>query len=121
MNEITPEKTHALLEKLAEYVMNKIPAIESKLDQKADKTDIVKIADSVAKLQIDMQDVKATQQTMINNMDAQAKQLDVIRKEQAAASKTIDRHEERLAALEGENTDYRIREKGETKYTRKKE
>jgi transcriptional regulator of heat shock response len=36
MNKITPEKTHALLEKLADYVMTEIPAIKEKQENLAD-------------------------------------------------------------------------------------
>ena len=83
MSAITLEKTHALLEKLAEYVMNKIPDIEEKLDkmkqEKADKRDI---------------------QLILDGMDAQAKQLDIIRTEQAATNAALLRHEKRITALE---------------------
>ena len=130
MAEITLEKLHTLLQSLAEYVMTNVATRQEldqtrqelleKLDRKADKTDIVIIADSVARLQIDMRDVKATQQTMINSMDAQAKQLDIIRTEQVAFSRAIDRHEERIAVLEGDKTDYRIKETGDSKYEGKK-
>ena len=40
MEKITPQKTLALLEKLAEYVMTEIPLINKKLDKKADKKEV---------------------------------------------------------------------------------
>ena len=62
MKKITLEKTHALLEKLANYVMTEIPAIKEKLDQKADKTDIFLVAKNVSELKNNVRDVKAIQQ-----------------------------------------------------------
>ena len=44
MADITLEKNHALLEKLAEYVMNKIPQIETEL-AKIDEVNSVEITD----------------------------------------------------------------------------
>ena len=96
MSDITPEKTHALLERLAEYVMNEVPTrremnsrfeqverrferIEKELESKADKKDI---------------------QLILNGMDAQAKQLDIIRTEQMATNAALLRHEKRITALE---------------------
>ena len=67
MNKITAEKTHDLLEKLADYVMVKIPAIENSLDrieqQKADKSDVDKI---------------------MGVLDSQAQNIDIMRTERAA-------------------------------------
>ena len=63
MNKITPEKTHDLLEKLADYGMTEIPAIKEKLDQKADKTDIDKI---------------------MGVLDTQAQNIDIMRTERFA-------------------------------------
>ena len=106
MSDITPEKTHALLEKLAEYVMNEVPTrremdsrfrqVEEKLDKieqgKADKHDIQRILDG---------------------MDAQAKQLDIIRTEQAATNAALLRHEKRISALEEKDTGYRVKDKAQ--------
>ena len=113
MKKIAPEKTHALLEKLADYVMTEIPAIKEKLDQKADKTDIFLVANDVSELKNDVRSVKATQQSMLNNMDFQAKQIDILRTEQLAQSKTLDRVDKRVKALEEKETGYRIRDKDE--------
>ena len=65
MNKITPEKTHALLEKLADYVVTGFQAIDEKLDQKADKTDIDKI---------------------MGVLDTQAQNIDIMRTERFAIS-----------------------------------
>jgi len=100
MANTTSEKTHALLEKLAEYVMNEVPnkkelemrlgevrleiekriqKVEEQLDQKADKKDI---------------------QMILNGMDAMAKNLDDIRTEQKAFISGLRRVEERVETLE---------------------
>ena len=106
MNKITLEKTHALLEKLAEFVMNEVSTkqetnkrfeqLEQRLEkteqQKADKTDVRKILDG---------------------LDSQAKQLDIIRTEQTATLHVINRIEKRVANLEEKETGYRIRDKRE--------
>ena len=103
MPDITLEKTHALLEKLAEYVMNEVPTrremnvrfeqVERKLEtieeEKADKKDI---------------------RTILNGMDAQVKQLDIIRTEQVATNAALQRHEKRIATLEEKESGYRIRD-----------
>ena len=106
MAEINLEKVHSLLEKLAEYVMNEVPTnrkvdarfeqverrfekIEKELESKADKKDI---------------------QLILNGMDAQAKQLDIIRTEQVATNAALQRHEKRITALENKETSYRIRD-----------
>jgi len=82
------------LEKMAEYVVTKIPEIEQKLDkieqEKADKHDI---------------------QRILNGMDAQAKQLDIIRTEQAATNAALLRHEKKITDLEEKDTGYRVRDK----------
>ena len=85
MSEITVEKTHALLEKLAEYVVNEV-ATKKELAQRAGKKDLEKLEKKV--------------DTLIDGMDSQAKEHEIFRLEQAAISKTLDRHENRITALE---------------------
>jgi hypothetical protein len=102
MSEITHEKTHSLLEKLAVYVMNEVPrkeevptkhdlnvaiqAIQTALDQKADKKDVEKLEGKV--------------DTLIDGMDKQAQQLDIIRTEQLAFNHGFNRLEKRVEKLE---------------------
>ena len=89
MSKPTPEKTHALLEKLAEYVMSKLPTREEmqvELEKKADKKDVEEI-----KQKVDL---------IINNLDKQAKQLDDIKTEQISTNSALLRHEKRIEALE---------------------
>ena len=110
MAKITQEKTHALLEKLAEYVMSELPTreeIQNELNQKADKTEVNEIKTEVIGIKIEVneikKDVKDLSQKMniiINGQDNQAKQLSDIRTEQAATNSALLRHEERITALE---------------------
>ena len=46
-------------------------------------------------------------------MDAEAKQLDIIRSEQAAFAHSFNRVEKRITALEEKDTGWRIRDKKE--------
>ena len=106
MPDITLEKTHALLEQLAEYVTTQLTVrqefkefrkdmyefqqeINEKLELKADKTDIQKI---------------------LNGQDAQAQQLDILQTDMKAVSRTLDIHEQRLAMLEERVFGERVRE-----------
>jgi hypothetical protein len=100
MSEPTPKKTHELLEKLADYVMNEVPnkkeleirlgevrlaiekriqKVEEQLDQKADKKDI---------------------QIILNGMDGMVERLDVIQTEQSAFISGLRRLENRVEVLE---------------------
>ena len=47
---------------------------------------------------------------MLYGMDAQAKQLDIIRTEQVATNAALQRHEKRITVLEEKLTGYRIRD-----------
>ena len=100
MAEITSEKTHSLLEKLVNYVMNEVPnkkeleillgevqleivkriqKVEEHLDQKASKEDI---------------------QIILNSLDAMLKNLDDILTEQKAFISGLRRLEKRVDTLE---------------------
>jgi hypothetical protein len=105
MADITLEKNHALLEKLAEFVMNKIPQIERTLAQleaglakKVDKSDLLKVDEKINRL--------------LEGIDHQAKEIDDFRIEKKAISYTLDVHEERIGVLEERNLGYRVREDG---------
>ena len=89
MTEITLEKIHALLEKLADYTMSELPTrkeMDEKLDQKADKKDVDEIRQDL--------------QIIINGMDKQVQQLDIIRTEQVAFDQAFNRLEKRVEKLE---------------------
>jgi len=112
MSDITLEKMNKLLEKLAEHVVTKVPTREEiitkeefskaidylhgELYKKADKKDVEKI--------------KQGMDTLLGGMDAQAKQLDIIRTEQVTTNAALQRHEKRITALEEKQTGYRIQD-----------
>ena len=149
MDKITLDKLHSLLQSLAEFSMTELATkqvveqttnemnsrfelIEADIRQvKADiqemkannrltRDDVQQTRVDLLQTKDDVQQIKRGVGKILDGMDAQAKQLDIIRTEQVAYSKAIDRHEERITALEGDKTDYRIRDKGESKYSRKK-
>ena len=117
MSEITVEKTHALLEKLSEYVINEVPTkremnarfeqVEAKMNFHFEcvEADIHETREKIENL-----DLKVN--GLMDGMDSQAKQLDIIRTEQTAFSSAFDRHEKRITALENPEQGYRIKDKG---------
>jgi hypothetical protein len=98
MADITLEKNHALLEKLTDFVMTKIPQLEAELTK---KTDLQRVEDKVNQL--------------INGIDHLTKEVDDFRVDMKATSYTIDNHEERLGTLEQHTLGYRVRDKEEKK------
>jgi len=109
MANITLEKNHALLEKLAAYVMTELPTrkeMDAKLAQKADKQDVLELEKRV-------HSVEKKMDLMLNGMDAQAKQLDRLSNELSAVSRTLDIHNQRLGNLEEHTLGYRVRNKEE--------
>ncbi|MDZ7721944.1 MAG: hypothetical protein U5R06_03715 [candidate division KSB1 bacterium] len=99
MADITLEKTHALLQQLAEYVMTQVPTkqeMNEKLELKADKTDVQRIDNNV--------------KLLLEGMDAQSKQLETLSIDMKAVSRTLDIHEQRLAMLEERVFGARVRE-----------
>ena len=103
MSEITPEKTHVLLEKLADYVMGKIPNIETNLQQKAEKNDLERLEKRVNTIDDKMN-------LLLEGMDAQSKQLETLSIDMKTVSGTLDIHKERLAILEERVFGARVRE-----------
>ena len=96
MSEITVEKTHALLEKLSEYVMNEVPTkreMGSRFAQAEAKMNL-RFEQVVA----DIQETNADVKSILNGMDAQAKQHEFFRIELTAVSRTLDRHEKQITA-----------------------
>ena len=106
MAKIKPEDTHALVEKLVEYVTNEVPTkkeMNSKFEQVDSKFAKVnsrfdQIENRLASLEEKKADKKDIQ-NIINILDRQAKQLDDIKTEQAATNSALLRHEERITAL----------------------
>ena len=99
MSEITLEKTHALLEQLAEYVMTQVSSkqeMNEKLEIKADKTDIQRLDNNI--------------QLILEGMDTHSKQLETLSIDMKTVSGTLDIHKERLAMLEERVFGARVRE-----------
>ena len=109
MSDITLEKTHALLKKLAEYVMNEV-ATKKELVQKADKNDFIVLKQDVDEIRQDVKENKKKLNIIIDGMDTQIKQLDIIRTEQVATNVALQRHEKRITVLEEKQSGYRIRD-----------
>jgi archaellum component FlaC len=94
MADLTLEKTHALLEKLADYVMSEVPVLKESLSS---------IKASVEKLEMDVKHVQG-------NLEHQSGTLNIIRTEQKAISSTLSLQEERIGLLEDKVFGQRVRE-----------
>ena len=115
----TLKKTHALLEKLTEYVINEVP----RRDEVPTRSELEKLAAYVmnevpTKREVesrfrrieheleqkadkkDLEIVKENVQTILNGMDSMVKNLDVIRTEQKAFISGLRRLEKRVETLE---------------------
>ncbi|MBN1560795.1 hypothetical protein JW998_11130 [candidate division KSB1 bacterium] len=95
MTEITLERTHALLEKLAEYVMTQVPT-RRELDERFEQIDKR------------FEQIDAT----IHGIHSQ---LDLIRTEQRVFAKTFELHHKRLELVEKASSGYRVRDAGGAK------
>ena len=114
MNKITLEKTHVMLEKLAEYIMNEVPTKhEMNIRFEHVNLHIKHIDNRLERLEPDVKETKNDVKMIIEGMDVQAKELHIIRTEQVAIGSTLDRHEKRITALGEKETGYRIRDKDE--------
>ena len=129
MAKITLEKLHAMLEGFVEHVMNTMPTKQEMNERFAQvdarfgqvdahfgqvEKDIEQIKIDIYHMKGDMQHMKGDMQHMkgdmlqtkndikslLNGMDAEAKQLDTIRSEQAAFTHALNRLEKRAIILE---------------------
>ncbi len=104
MSKITIEKIHALLETLAEYVMNdvakKSEVNEIKTEVNEIKTEVNEIKTEVNEIKNDANDLKNIMNIIITGQDKIVKELDVIRTEQVTTNSALLRHEKRITALE---------------------
>ena len=99
MSESTPEKTHKLLEKLVEHVMNNVPI----KDEVPSKEEFQYLAGKVGSLEDKVNSIEGKTDalekkvdTLIDGMDRQAQQLEIIRTEQTAFNHGFNRLEERV-------------------------
>ncbi|MBN1466110.1 hypothetical protein JXA02_10130 [candidate division KSB1 bacterium] len=118
MAEITLEKTHALLERLAEYVMTQVATRQEMNDRFAQVDErfaqIDKKFEQIDKRfeQIDKKFEQIDERFEQSDKSIQGirTQLDLIRTEQQIFVKTFDLHHKRLVLLEDESS-YRVRER----------
>ena len=106
MSDITLEKTHALLEQLAEYVTTQVATRQELNELRQEMDEFRQEMNERLALKADKSDV----QRILDGMDAQAQQLDILRTDMRAVSGTLDVHEERLGTLEEHNFGHRVRE-----------
>ena len=99
MPEITLEKTHALLERLAEYVMTQVATRGELNELRQDMNERFEQVDKRFE-QIDKRFVNIEEQ------------LGVIRSEQQVFTQTFELHHRRLTRLENESSGYRVRDGG---------
>jgi len=119
MSEITLEKTHALLEKLAEYVMNEVPTRKEvnerfgQIDKRFEQIDkrFEQIDKRFEKIEERFSQIDKRFEKIEEQIEQILKQLDLIRTEQRVFSQTFELHHKRLEVLEEKSTEYRIREK----------
>ena len=110
MAKTTPEKTHALLEKLAEYVINEV-STKKEVDDKIGKVDekierLRKYIENEVPTKIEFYEElnkkadKKDIQKILDGQDAMVNQLDIIRTEQYAFNAAFNRREKRVETLE---------------------
>ena len=84
MSEITPEKTHRLLEKLVEHVMNNVPnkdEVPSKVEFKYLTGKVCSIGDKVDSIEVKTDALEKKVDTLLDDIDKQTQQLDIMRTE----------------------------------------
>lgn len=107
MSETTPEKTHNLLEKLAEYVMNEVPRrdeVPTKREMNARFEQVDKRFDQMEQrldhVESDVSETKRDVKLILDGMDAQAKDTEILKTEQIAIKSGLKRVEKRVDVLE---------------------
>lgn len=123
MSEITLEKTHALLEKLAAYVMTELPTrkeLDEKLALKTDKTDLNRLERRVDQLDQKVERIDRNVGLILEGMDAMAQEQEINRMERTAVSKTLDVYNVRLGDLEEHAFGSRVRDKEDDDHNSKK-
>ena len=100
---ITLEKIHAMLERMAEHVVNEVPT-KKEVDEKFQKVDekFEKVFNEIWNLKekMDQKADKKDIQKILDGQDAMVNQLDIIRTEQYAFNAAFTRLEERVESLE---------------------
>ncbi len=94
MSKITPEKTHALLEKMASYVMNEVPT-KKEMNQRFEQVDV-----RFNRVENDLLETKQGVKSILNGMDNTVKDMEILRTEQIAIHSGLRRMENRVGGLE---------------------
>jgi len=94
MSEITPEKTHKLLEKLAEHVMNNVPT-KKEMNARFEQVDR-----RLDRVESDVKETKRDVKLILDGMDAQVKDTEILKTEQVAIKSGLKRVEKRVDVLE---------------------
>lgn len=109
MSEITLEKTHALLEKLAEYVMTQVPT-RQEMNERFDQVDkrfeqiderFEQIDERFEQIDLELLDIRS--------------ELGLIRAEQRVFSQSFELHHKRLERLEERSSYNRVRDEKDKK------
>ncbi|NQT27555.1 hypothetical protein HQ585_19530 [candidate division KSB1 bacterium] len=107
MSEIIPEKTHQLLEKLADYVMTEVPRkseVASKDELGAVKQELgavkQELKTDINELHEDVRDTKRNVKLILDGMDSQIKEGEILKTEQIAIKSGLKRVEKRVDVLE---------------------
>jgi polyphosphate kinase 2 (PPK2 family) len=114
MREITPEKTHKLLEKLADYVMNEVPrksevptkqemnARFEQVDRRFEQVDrrFDQVEQRLDHVESVVQETKKDVKLILDGMDSQIKEGEILKTEQVAIKSGLRRVEKRVDVLE---------------------
>ncbi len=118
MSDITLEKLHDSVEKIAQYLVNEVPRkseVASKDDLNAVRQELNEVKQELKRdlgvmrqelktdiheLREDVQDIKGNINIILDGMDAEVKQLDIIRTEQVAFQSGLSRAEKRVEKIE---------------------
>ena len=104
MKKITIQKTHALLENLAEYVMTEVAkkseVYELRTDFNGLRTEVNGLRTEVNEVKTNVNNIQQKVNIIIDGQDKIVKELGDIRTEQIATNSALLRHEKRITALE---------------------
>ena len=107
MSEMTPAKTHQLLEKLAEYVMNEVPrksevATKQEMNARFDRVDrrFDQVDQRFDQVEQRLDHVERDVNLILDGMDSQLKETEILKTEQMALKSGLSRVETRVEKLE---------------------
>ena len=112
MSEITLEQTHALLEKLADYVMTQV-ATRQEMNERFEQVEkrFEQIDRRFEQVDKRFEQIDQRFEQIDRTIAGIHSQLDLIRIEQRVFSQTFDLHHKRLQLLEDDASAYRVQER----------